>query len=117
MPEQNGDEKKDKNVRELEDLEEKYWDIHKSIVRTIKERERVEREYLAVIKKQMEYWEGQLNKTDPIKDKKRYNELKERIEVEKSLIKQIDEELVRIKEELKLEREHEKKITHPKNDK
>lgn len=109
MPEQNSDEKRDKNVSELENLQERYWDIHKSIVKTIKERERVEKEYLAVIKNQMKYWEDQLDNTDPLKNKKRYNELKKRIEVEKSLIKQIKEELVRIKEELKLEREHEKK--------
>lgn len=109
MPEQNSDEKKDKDITRMENLEEKYWDVHKSIVKTIKERERVEREYLDVIKNQIKYWKSQLDNTDPSKDKERHDELKLIIEREKGLIKQIEDELDRIKEELKLEKEHEKK--------
>lgn len=109
MPEENSDEKITKKVDELENIEKKYWDIHKAIVKTIKERERVEKDYLGIIKNQMKYWQGQLDNTDPLKNKKRYNELKERIEVEKSLVNKIEEELCRIKEELKLEEEQEEK--------
>lgn len=109
MPEENSDEKITKKAGELENIEKKYWDIHKAIVKTIKERERVEKDYLGIIKNQMKYWQGQLDNTDPLKNKKRYNELKERIEVEKSLINKIEEELCRIKEELKLEEEQEEK--------
>lgn len=109
MTEQNGDEKSGKTAHEPEDLEEKYLDIHRSIIRTIKERKRVETEYLDVIKNQIKYWKSQLEVTDPSKDKERYDELKQIIERENGLIGQIKEELERIKGELKSEEEYQKK--------
>ena len=76
---------------------------HVSLVRTIKDRKRVEMEYLDAVKKQMWYWKTQIDTTDPQKDKERYNELKKNIESEKAHMEQVLDELNRINEELKLE--------------
>lgn len=74
----------------------------RSKIRTIKDRKRVEMEYLDAVKKQMWYWKGQIDSIDPEKDESRYNELKKNIESEKEHIKQIEDELDRINEEIKM---------------
>jgi hypothetical protein len=79
-----------------------------SIIRTIKDRKRVEMEYLDAVKKQMGYWKSQIEITDAEKDKERYNVIKKNIEMEKAHIKQIQDELNRINEELKMANEYQK---------
>lgn len=74
--------------------------IHK--MRAIKDRKRVEMEYLDAVKRQMGYWKSQMDTTDP-EDKDRYNELKRNIESEKEHFKQVQDELSRINEEIKRE--------------
>ncbi|MGZ7043883.1 MAG: hypothetical protein ACXVHW_10660 [Methanobacterium sp.] len=73
-----------------------------NIIKTIKDRKRVEMEFLAAVKRQMGYWKNQLENTDPENDKERYLQLKDNVEMEKKHIKQIEEELDRINEEIKL---------------
>ena len=102
MPEQE-EENMDKKQ---ESLEERLEKTRKEIIETFKRRRESEKEFLEVIKKQNEYWKSRLKETDPKKDEKRYDELKEKIKNEKTLMGQIREELVRIDEELKQEREH-----------
>jgi len=94
---------------EQEELENKFQDIHKKIMKTVRDRKRSEEDYLEIIKKQKKYWEDRLKNTDPEKDKDRYNELEENIKREIKLIKQINEELSRIEEEYEMEREHKKR--------
>ena len=77
-----------------------------SIIKTIKERKRVEMEFLGAARKQMGYWKIQIENTDPEKDKERYNEIKKNIEMEKVHIKKIREEIDRITKEIKMEEEH-----------
>ena len=89
-------------------IEEQFNKTRINIIRTIKDRKRVEMEYLDAVKKQMGYWKSQIENTDAEKDKERYNVIKKNIEMEKTHIKQIQDELNRINEELKMENEHEK---------
>jgi len=70
-----------------------------NIIRAIKDRKRVEMEYLDAIKRQIGYWNSQIEIAVP-EDKDRYNELKMNIESEKGHIKQVQDELNRINEEL-----------------
>jgi hypothetical protein len=77
-----------------------------NIVKTIKDRKRVEIEILSAVRKQMGYWKTQIENTDPEKDKERYNEIKKNIEMEKAHIKKIREEIDRITKEIKMEEEH-----------
>lgn len=74
----------------------------RSIIKTIKDRKRVEMEYLDAIKRQIGYWKSQIEITDPEKEEDRYNGLKKNIESEKMHIKQVQEELNRINEEIKM---------------
>jgi 2,3-bisphosphoglycerate-independent phosphoglycerate mutase len=105
MPRQE-DEMIDKQVRKLETLEERLEKTRSEIIGTFKRRKESEKEFLEIIKKQKEYWEGRLKDTDPQKNKKRYSELEEKIKNEEMLIRQINEELDRIDEELEQERVH-----------
>lgn len=89
-------------------IEEELSKTRINIIRTIKDRKRVEMEYLDAVKKQMGYWKSQMDNIDAEKDKERYNEIKKNIEMEKSHIKQILDELDRINEELKIENVHQK---------
>ncbi len=89
-------------------IEEELNKTRISIIRTIKDRKRVEMEYLDAVKKQMGYWKSQIENTDPEKDKERYNVIKKNIEMEKAHIKQIQDELNRINEELKMANEYQK---------
>ncbi|MGF7117768.1 vacuolar-type H+-ATPase subunit I/STV1 [Methanobacterium oryzae] len=91
-------EEKNKQIKNEEKLNESR--IHK--MRVIKDRKRVEMEYLDAIKRQMGYWKGQIDTTDP-KDADRYNELKSNIESEKEHMKQVQKELNRINEEIKVQ--------------
>ena len=83
-------------------IEEQQNETHVNSVRTIKDRKRVEMEYLDAVKRQIGYWKGQIDITDPQKDKNRYDELKKNIENEKEHMKQIQDELNRINEEIKI---------------
>lgn len=83
-------------------IEEELNKTRINIIRTIKDRKRVEMEYLDAIKKQMGYWKSQIENTDAEKNKERYNVIKKNIEMEKAHIKQIQDELNRIDEELKM---------------
>lgn len=103
------DERIVKQTHKQEKLEKRLHKIRNEIVETYKRRRESEKDFLEVIKKQMEYWKDRLSETDPEKNKKRYNELKQKIKGEETLIKQIKEELGRIDQELKQEREHEEK--------
>ncbi|MEN6552389.1 MAG: hypothetical protein ABFC34_05815 [Methanobacterium sp.] len=69
----------------------------------LKNMKRVEMEYLDAVKKQMGYWNNQINATDPQKDEDRYNELKNNAENEKEHIKQVQDELNRINQEIERE--------------
>ena len=80
--------------------EEQQNKLHFNI-RSIKDRKRVEMEYLDAVKRQIGYWKGQMEVIDPEKDENRYNELKKNIESEKTHIKQIEDELNRINEEIR----------------
>jgi hypothetical protein len=80
---------------------EKYSKTRSSVIRAIKDRKRVEMEYLDAVKKQMWYWKTQMDATDPQEDRGRYDELKKNIESEEAHIKQVQDELNRINEELK----------------
>ena len=95
-------------TRQKKKIEEELSKTRISIIRTIKDRKRVEMEYLDAVKKQMGYWKSQIDNTDAEKDKERYNKIKKNIEMEKSHIKQIQDELNRINEELKMENIHQK---------
>lgn len=82
--------------------EEELNESHSHKMRIIKDRKRVEMEYLDAVKRQMGYWKGQIDTADP-EDTDRYNELKRNIESEKEHMKQIQNELNRINEEIKRE--------------
>jgi len=69
-------------------------------IRNIKDRKRVEIEYLDAIKRQMGYWKSQLDSANP-EDENRCNELKRNLESEKEHFKQVQDELNRINEEIK----------------
>ncbi|MEL7670136.1 hypothetical protein [Methanobacterium sp.] len=69
----------------------------------LKNMKRVEMEYLDAVKKQMGYWNNQINATDPQEDEDRYNELKNNAENEKEHIKQVQDELNRINQEIERE--------------
>ena len=71
-----------------------------SIIKTIKDRKRVEMEYLDAVKRQLGYWKSQIEITDPKKDINRYDELKRNIESEKVHIKQIENELNKINDDI-----------------
>ena len=75
----------------------------KTRITRLKDRKRVEMEYLDAVKKQVGYWKNQVDFTDPEKDERRYNELKKNIEMEKEHIKQVQDELNTINEEIKRE--------------
>jgi len=105
----NEDERMSKQASEHETLEERLEKTRNEIMETFKRRRESETEFLGVIRKQKDYWTGQLEGTDPKKNKERYDELKEKIKNEEILIKQIKEELVRIDEELKQEEEHKRR--------
>lgn len=108
MPEQE-DKRIGKQVRKYEKLEDRFEKTRSKIIETFKNRIKSEKDFLEVIEKQREYWKDRLKETDPQKDKDRYNELKEKIKSEETLIKQIKEELVKIDEKIKQEhREAEK---------
>ncbi len=80
--------------------EEQLNKTHIHTIRNIKDRKRVEMEYLDAIKRQMGYWKSQIDATDP-EDEDRYNELKRNMESEKEHFKQVQDELNRINEEIK----------------
>ncbi|MGZ7047178.1 MAG: hypothetical protein ACXVHP_02720 [Methanobacterium sp.] len=82
-------------------MEEQLNKTRVNIIKTIKDRKRVEMEFLAAIKRQMGYWKNQMDNTDPENDKERYQQLKGNIEREKVHIKQIEDELDRINDEIK----------------
>lgn len=75
----------------------------RNVIKTIKDRKRVQMEYLDAVKRQLGYWKSLMDATDSQKDENRYNELKKNIENEKEHIKQIQKELNRINEEIKKE--------------
>ncbi|MDI6723233.1 MAG: hypothetical protein QMD61_01155 [Methanobacterium sp.] len=77
-------------------------------IRSIKDRKRVEMEYLDAVKRQMGYWKSQMDITDP-QDEYRFNLLKRNIESEKKHIKQVQDELNRINDEIKREEERKRK--------
>ena len=97
----------DKQVSKQETLEERLGKTRRQIIKTFKDRRKSEKDFLEVIKKQKEYWKGQLKNTDPQEDKDRYDELNEKIKNEEKLIKQIKDEIDRIDNEIKQEKEHE----------
>lgn len=82
--------------------EEQLNETHIHIIRNIKDRKRVEIEYLDAIKRQMAYWKRQIDDADP-KDEERYNKIKKNIENEKEHMKQVQDELNRINKEIKME--------------
>lgn len=100
MPTEDYDKKISEEINKQKKMEEQLNKTHLSLIKTIKDRKRVEMEYLVAIKRQMGYWKSQINNTDPQKDKERYNELKKNIELEKAHIKQVKDELDRINEEI-----------------
>ena len=69
----------------------------------LKNMKRVEMEYLDAVKKQIGYWNNQINTIDPQKDENRYNELKKSAEMEKGHIRQVQDELNRINQEIERE--------------
>ena len=72
-------------------------------INRLKNMKRVEMEYLDAVKKQIGYWNNQINATDPQKDEDRYNELKQKAEKEKEHIGQVQDELNRINHEIERE--------------
>lgn len=104
MPEEK--ERIDKQVRKHDTLEERIQKTRDEIIKTYNERKESEKDFLEVIKNQKKYWEGQLRNTDPEKDKERYDELKEKIKNEETLIGQIKDELNSLDVELGKEKEH-----------
>ncbi|WP_424355001.1 hypothetical protein [Methanobacterium sp. MBAC-LM] len=106
-----GEEKEriNEQARKHDTLEEQMQKTRDEIMKTYRERRGHEKEFLDVIKNQKRYWEDQLRNTDPEKDNERYEELKGKIENEKSLIKQIKDEIHDLNEELKNEKEHKEK--------
>lgn len=96
-------------ARKHDTLEERMQRTRDEIMKTYMERRVHEKEFLEVIRNQKKYWEDQLKNTDPEKNRERYDELKERIKNEKTLIKQIKEEIHDLNEELKKEKEHKEK--------
>ncbi len=72
-------------------------------INRLKNMKRVEMEYLDAVKKQIGYWNNQIDTTDPQKDENRYNELKKNAEKEKEHIKQVQDELNRINEQIERE--------------
>lgn len=72
-------------------------------INRLKNMKRVEMEYLDAVKKQIGYWNNQINVTDSQKDEDRYNELKKNAEKEKEHIRQVQDELNRINQEIERE--------------
>ncbi len=72
-------------------------------INRLKNMKRVEMEYLDAVKKQIGYWNNQINATDLQKDADRSNELKKNAEKEKEHIKQVQDELNRINQEIERE--------------
>lgn len=72
-------------------------------INRLKNMKRVEMEYLDAVKKQIGYWNNQINATDLQKDADRSNELKKNAEKEKDHIKQVQDELNRINQEIERE--------------
>lgn len=91
-------EEKNKRIRNEEKLNESR--IHK--MRVIKDRKRVEMEYLDAVKRQMGYWKSQIDSTDP-EDADRHTELKRNMESEKEHMKQVQKELTRINKEIEMQ--------------
>ncbi|HEX3014450.1 MAG TPA: hypothetical protein VHO92_09305, partial [Methanobacterium sp.] len=83
----------------------KKVDVETSKTRIIrlKNMKRVEMEYLDAVKKQVGYWNNQIDVTDPQKDEDRYNELKKNAEKEKEHIRKVQDELNRINHEIERE--------------
>ncbi len=106
MPEKTEHERITSESKKKADLEKEFQDTHKQILKTFKERRKFEIEYLAVIKKQKKYWNDRLKETNPQKDKKRYDELKDKIKNEEILIKQIKDEIEKIDKQVITEKEH-----------
>ena len=107
MPEEK--ERIDKQARKHDTLAERLQKTRDEIMKTYIGRKQSEKDFLEVIKKQKKYWEDQLKNTDPQKNKERYDELEEKIENEKTLIKQIKDELNNLDKELGKEEEHKEK--------
>lgn len=98
MPQKDYKKIMEENKRKMEEQQNK---AHFNI-RSAKDRKRVEMEYLDAVKRQMGYWRSQIESTDPEKDQNRYEELKKNIESEKEHIKQIEDELNRINQEIEI---------------
>lgn len=105
MPEE--DERIMDEQKRKKEMEERFQDTHNKIIETFKDRKKFEKEYLDIIEKQKKYWNDRLKETDPQKNKERYDELKDKIKNEETLIKQIKDEVDRIDDALRLEKEHE----------
>lgn len=75
----------------------------KARITRLKDRKRVEMEYLDAVKKQIGYWNNQMAVTDQQEDEDRYNELKKNIEMEKKHIEHVQNELNRINDEIERE--------------
>ena len=72
-------------------------------INRLKNMKRIEMEYLDAVKKQIGYWNNQINASDLQKDENRSNELKKNAEKEKEHIKQVQDELNRINQEIERE--------------
>lgn len=72
-------------------------------INRLKNMKRVEMEYLDAVKKQIGYWNNQIDAIDSQKDENRYNELKKNADKEKEHIKQVQDELNRINHEIERE--------------
>ncbi|WP_414469645.1 hypothetical protein [Methanobacterium sp. ACI-7] len=102
------DYKKIMEEKNRQKMEEQNNRTHMGIIKTIKDRKRVEMEYLGAVKRQMGYWKSQIDATDSEKDRERYDELKENIKSEEAHIKQIQNELDRINEEIRMENKYQR---------
>lgn len=109
MPSKNYDKKINEEIDEQKKIRKQLDKTHNNIIKTIKDREKVEMEYLNAVNEQMKYWKDQINKIDAEKDKERYDELKKNIKMEEAHIKLIQEELDRINKEIKIEEENKNK--------
>lgn len=80
------DKKINEETSKQKQIEEQLNKTRINILRTIKKRTRVEKEYLDAIKNQMGYWKNQLDVTNPEKDKERYDRLKKILKEKKPIL-------------------------------
>jgi len=97
-----------KEINRQKKLEEERVKAAKGIVKNLKEQKKIEEEHLAIVNQHQKYWEKELEKT---KDRERYDDLKNKLELEGEIRDKISAIIKHLDKEIKFQEEHARKIS------